>query len=183
MYRSACGLGEETKTRHNNLVRSLREREHVLSCTTCIFLVSSQPSQFLISHATLNVAFKMERGRERVAGERERGREGEWEKTRGREREREGPRLRVTTVRKCAALTGSWLPNQAPAAPYPSRQAGGGPVALPPGKGTNKSGMRTRGGVPSSSLMVPAPRPNPASRGGDHPLPLWCLRLPRPQSG
>ena len=52
---------------------------------------------------------------------------------REREREREGPRLRVTTVQKCAALTGSWLPNQASAAPYPFRQAGGGPVALPPG--------------------------------------------------
>ena len=51
----------------------------------------------------------------------------------GGERGREGTRLRATTVRKCAAPTGSWPPNQAPAATYPSRQAGGGPVALPPG--------------------------------------------------
>ena len=45
---------------------------------------------------------------------------------------REGPRLRVTTVRKCAALIGNRLPNQAPAALHPSRQVGGGPVAFPP---------------------------------------------------
>ena len=31
----ACGLGEEQTTRHNNLVRSLTERAHVQSCTTC----------------------------------------------------------------------------------------------------------------------------------------------------
>ena len=55
-------------------------------------------------------------------------------------KKREGPRLRATTVRKLAALTSSRLPNQAPAAPHPSRQAGGKRVALPPGKGTKNPG-------------------------------------------
>ena len=100
-------------------------------------------------------------------------------------REREGPRLSVTTVRKCAALTGSRLPNQAPAALHPSRQARGGTCRPPPlGMGPKKSGMKfTRGGVSSSSLKAPAMGLVPASREWDGALFPWGCRLLRPQSG
>ena len=90
--------------------------------------------------------------------------------------------MRVTTVRKCAALTGSRLPNQAPAALHPSRQAGGGPVA-PPGDGHEKSRMAlTRGGMSSSSLNAPATRLMPAPQVGNGALLSWSCRLPRSQS-
>ena len=112
--------------------------------------------------------------------EREREREREHIK---KKKEREGPRLRVTTVRKCAALTGSRLPNQAPAALHPSRQAGGDLSPPPLGMGTNKSGMKlTRGGMSSSSLKAPATGLVPASRVGNGALPSWGCRLPWSQS-
>ena len=65
------------------------------------------------------------------------------------ERERE----RGTTLEshdcpvRCAALTSSRLPNQAPAAPQPFDPGGGG-ASGPPllGKGTKKSGTSLRGG-------------------------------------
>ena len=103
-----------------------------------------------------------------------------------KERERErGTTLQSHDCPEVRRAPGSWRPSLAPAAPYPSCQAGEGPVAHPPrGRARTKSGMkRTRGGAPSPSLIAPASRPNPASRGGDHPLSDWCSRLPRLPSG
>ena len=84
------------------------------------------------------------------------------------EREREGPRLRVATVRivrRAHRQPAAWSGSSCPAPLTPSR---GGTCRPPPlGMGTKKYGMKlTRGGMPSSSLKPPATESVPASLGG-----------------
>ena len=111
-----------------------------------------------------------------------------------REREKEGPRLRVMTVRKCAALTSSRLPNQAPAALHPSHQVGGDLSPSPPGDGHEKirdeahpwgnvfiltegACHRAGAGLPGGGWS-PAPLGLPAARVPIEASAPGCLRAP-----
>ena len=90
--------------------------------------------------------------------------------------ERERERERGTTLEsrdcpvRCAALTASRLPNQAPAAPEPLDPGGGGPAAPPPGEGNEKVRDITQGGKKVFTVAVQIP-----VREGARPVPRGAV--------